>query len=151
MKAVLDHVGIAVSDLQASLAFFKDVLGLHVEASEEIASQRVRATFLNTGQSTFEMLEATAARPTLTLRNTTEFQVGYMVVDKDQMVVALYPPCGDNCPKLQQGASVAIPYANIGGYTNASTEAVVMWWTYTRQADGSLKATGAVQTKNIRL
>ncbi len=61
MKAVLDHVGIAVSDLQASLAFFRDVLGLHVEASEEIASQRVRATFLNTGQSTLEMLEATAA------------------------------------------------------------------------------------------
>lgn len=61
MKAVLDHVGIAVSDLQASLAFFKEVLDLHVEASEEIASQRVRATFLNAGQSTFEMLEATAA------------------------------------------------------------------------------------------
>ena len=61
MKAVLDHVGIAVSDLSASLAFFKDVLGLHVEASEEIASARVRATFLNTGQSTFEMLEATSA------------------------------------------------------------------------------------------
>ncbi len=61
MKAVLDHVGIAVSDLQASLAFFRDVLGLHVEESEEIVSQRVRATFINTGQSTFEMLEATAA------------------------------------------------------------------------------------------
>ncbi len=61
MKAVLDHVGIAVSDLQASLAFFKDVLGLHVEASEEIVSQRVRATFLDTGRSTFEMLEATSA------------------------------------------------------------------------------------------
>ena len=96
-------------------------------------------------------LEATAAKPTLTLKNGTEFQVGYMVVDKDQMVVAMYPPCGDNCPKLAQGAQVAIPYTNIGGYTNASTEATVMWWTYTRQADGSLKATGAVQTKNIRL
>jgi len=60
MKAVLDHVGIAVSDLQASLAFFKDVLGLHVESVEDVASQRVRATFLNTGQSTLEMLEATA-------------------------------------------------------------------------------------------
>ena len=60
MKAVLDHVGIAVSDLQASLAFFKDVLGLHVESSEEVASQRVRATFVNTGQSSLEMLEATA-------------------------------------------------------------------------------------------
>lgn len=60
MRAVLDHVGIAVSDLQASLAFFKDVLGLHVESSEEVSSQRVRATFLHTGQSTLEMLEATA-------------------------------------------------------------------------------------------
>jgi methylmalonyl-CoA epimerase len=60
MKAVLDHVGIAVSDLAASLAFFEDVLGLHVETSEEVASQRVRATFLDTGRSTFELLEATA-------------------------------------------------------------------------------------------
>lgn len=61
MRAFLDHVGIAVGDLQASLAFFKDVLGLHVDSSEEIASQRVRATFVNTGQSTLELLEATAA------------------------------------------------------------------------------------------
>jgi methylmalonyl-CoA epimerase len=60
VKAVLDHVGIAVGDLQASLAFFKDALGLHVESSEEVASQRVRATFLSTGQSTLEMLEPTA-------------------------------------------------------------------------------------------
>ena len=60
MKAVLDHVGIAVSDLQASLAFFKDVLGLHVEETEEVAAQRVRATFLGAGQSTLEMLEATS-------------------------------------------------------------------------------------------
>jgi methylmalonyl-CoA epimerase len=60
MKAVLDHVGIAVSDLQASLAFFRDVLGLHVETSEAIASQQVRAHFLSTGQSTLEVLEATS-------------------------------------------------------------------------------------------
>ena len=60
MKAVLDHVGIAVSDLQASLAFFRDALGLHVESTEEVGSQRVRATFLSTGQSTLEMLEPTA-------------------------------------------------------------------------------------------
>jgi len=60
MKAVLDHVGIAASDLQASLAFFKDVLGLHVESSEEVVSQRVRAHFLSAGQSTLELLEATS-------------------------------------------------------------------------------------------
>ena len=60
MKAVLDHVGIAVSDLQAALAFFRDVLGLHVDASEDVVSQRVRATFVAAGQSTLELLEATA-------------------------------------------------------------------------------------------
>jgi methylmalonyl-CoA epimerase len=60
MRAVLDHVGIAVSDLQASLAFFREVLGLDVESSEEVASQHVRATFLSAGQSSLEMLEATA-------------------------------------------------------------------------------------------
>ncbi len=60
MKAILDHIGIAVSDLPASLAFFRDVLGLHLEASEEIASQKVRAHFLSTGRSSLEILEATA-------------------------------------------------------------------------------------------
>ncbi len=61
MKAVLDHIGIAVGDLPASLAFFRDTLGLHLEASEEIASQKVRAHFLSTGRSSLEILEATAA------------------------------------------------------------------------------------------
>src|SRR5687767_4822487 len=61
MKTVLDHVGFAESDLQAALAFFRDVLGLYVETSEEVVSQKVRATFVSTGQATLEMLEATAS------------------------------------------------------------------------------------------
>ncbi len=60
MKAWLDHVGIAVSDLELSLTFFRDVLGLHVEPPEEVASQKVRAHFLHMGPSSLEMLEATA-------------------------------------------------------------------------------------------
>ena len=61
MKAILDHIGIAVSDLPVSLAFFRDTLGLHLETSEEVASQKVRAHFLAAGRSSLEMLEATAA------------------------------------------------------------------------------------------
>lgn len=60
MKAVLDHVGIAVRDLKEALAFFRDALGLEVEAAEEVASQRVRAHFVPTGSSSLELLEATA-------------------------------------------------------------------------------------------
>jgi len=60
MKAILDHVGIAVGDLETSLAFYRDVLGLEVEAPEEVPSQRVRAHFIPVGESTLELLEATA-------------------------------------------------------------------------------------------
>src|SRR5439155_23947958 len=60
MKAVLDHVGIAVKDLREALAFYRDALGLEVEAPEDVASQRVRAHFIPTGESSLELLEATA-------------------------------------------------------------------------------------------
>jgi methylmalonyl-CoA epimerase len=60
MKAVLDHVGIAVQDLGAALAFYRDALGLEVEAPEEVTSQRVRAHFLPVGSANLELLEATA-------------------------------------------------------------------------------------------
>ena len=61
MKAILDHVGIAVGDLGEAFAFYRDVLGLEVEAPEDVASQRVRAHFIPVGDSTLELLEATAA------------------------------------------------------------------------------------------
>ncbi|MGE5244608.1 MAG: methylmalonyl-CoA epimerase [Betaproteobacteria bacterium] len=60
MKAVLDHIGIAVKDLPAALAFYRDALGLEVEAPEEVASQRVRAHFVPVGSAALELLEATA-------------------------------------------------------------------------------------------
>ena len=61
MKAILDHVGIAVEDVAKALAFYRDALGLEVEAAEEVPTQRVRAHFIPTGQAALELLEATAA------------------------------------------------------------------------------------------
>lgn len=61
MKATLDHVGIAVGDLAQALAFYRDALGLEVEAPEEVPSQRVRAHLVPVGESTIELLEPTAA------------------------------------------------------------------------------------------
>jgi methylmalonyl-CoA/ethylmalonyl-CoA epimerase len=59
MKARLDHIGIAIASLDDALAFYRDALGLEVEAPEEVASQRVRAHFIAVGDSTIELLEAT--------------------------------------------------------------------------------------------
>jgi methylmalonyl-CoA epimerase len=60
MKAEIDHVGVAVGDLSASLAFFRDALGLELQPSEEVPSQRVRAHFLEAGEATVELVEPTA-------------------------------------------------------------------------------------------
>ena len=60
MKVKIDHIGIAVGDLAGALAFFRDALGLDVEAPEDVASQRVRAHFLPLGDSSIELLEGTA-------------------------------------------------------------------------------------------
>jgi LAO/AO transport system kinase len=58
--AQLDHVGIAVSDLDAALAFYCDALGLEAEVPEDVAAQRVRAHFIPAGVAALELLEATA-------------------------------------------------------------------------------------------
>ena len=60
MKAKLDHIGIAVANLDEALAFYRDALGLEVESPEEVPSQRVRAHFIPVGESAIELLEATA-------------------------------------------------------------------------------------------
>lgn len=60
MKATIDHIGIAVSNLEEALKFYRDALGLEVDAPEEVASQRVRAHFIPAGEAAIELLEATA-------------------------------------------------------------------------------------------
>jgi len=59
MKATLDHIGIAVANIDEALRFYRDALGLEIEAPEAVSSQRVRAHFIPLGQSALELLEAT--------------------------------------------------------------------------------------------
>ena len=49
-----------MSDLDAALTFYRDALGLQVEAPEDVASQRVRAHVIPAGEAALELLEATA-------------------------------------------------------------------------------------------
>lgn len=59
MKVTLDHVGIAVADLSAALAFYRDALGLEIEAPE-IVAHHLRVQFIPAGEAALELLEATA-------------------------------------------------------------------------------------------
>ena len=60
MTASLDHIGIAVRDLDTALAFYRDALGLELGRVEEVASQHVRAQFVPVGGTALELLEATS-------------------------------------------------------------------------------------------
>ena len=60
MKAILDHIGIAVANLDEALAFYRDALGLEVQVPEDVPSQRVRVHFMPAGGAAIELLEATA-------------------------------------------------------------------------------------------
>ncbi len=61
MKAILDHVGIAVGNIDEALTFYRDALGLEIEPAEEVASERVRAHIVPVGASALELLEPTAS------------------------------------------------------------------------------------------
>jgi methylmalonyl-CoA/ethylmalonyl-CoA epimerase len=59
MTPTVDHVGIAVRDLEAALRFYRDALGLPVGPPEEVVSQGVRVRFVQTGGTALELIEAT--------------------------------------------------------------------------------------------
>jgi LAO/AO transport system kinase len=56
----IDHVGIAVADVEASLKFFTGVLGLTSSDTEDITGQNSRIRFVNTGDAKLELVEALA-------------------------------------------------------------------------------------------
>jgi methylmalonyl-CoA/ethylmalonyl-CoA epimerase len=59
MKAILDHIGIAVSNIDDALVFYRDALGVDVEPPEDVPSQGVRTRFIPLAGTALELLEAT--------------------------------------------------------------------------------------------
>ena len=55
----IDHIGIAVGDLQKALSFYRDQIGLVFNGIEEIDEQKVRVAFFPIGESEIELLEST--------------------------------------------------------------------------------------------
>jgi len=55
----LDHVGIAVENLEASLAVYEGILGMKLHGTEEVVEQKVRTAFLPLGETEVELLEST--------------------------------------------------------------------------------------------
>lgn len=56
----VDHVGIAVKDLAASVKWYEETLGLHSKGTEVVQEQQVTVAFLPCGDSELELPESTS-------------------------------------------------------------------------------------------
>ncbi len=61
MTNKINHIGIAVRSIAESTPLYRDVLGMTLEGSEEVAEQKVKVAFFAVGESRIELLEPTSA------------------------------------------------------------------------------------------
>ena len=53
----IEHIGIAVANLEEAIRFYEGVLGLTCYGIEEVADQKVRTAFFMVGETKIELLE----------------------------------------------------------------------------------------------
>lgn len=55
----IEHIGIAVKNIDESIKYYENVLGLKCYAVEEVKDQKVKTVFFMVGQTKIELLEST--------------------------------------------------------------------------------------------
>ena len=60
MLSKINHIGIAVQSIDATLPFYRDQLGMELLGCEEVAEQKVKVAMLAVGESKIELLEPTS-------------------------------------------------------------------------------------------
>lgn len=55
----IEHIGIAVENLEESIRYYEEVLNLKCYAIEEVKDQKVRTAFFQVGDTKIELLEST--------------------------------------------------------------------------------------------
>ncbi|MFV0564670.1 MAG: methylmalonyl-CoA epimerase [Flavobacteriaceae bacterium] len=56
----IEHIGIAVENLDESIKYYEDVLGMKCYAVEEVVDQKVKTAFFLVGNTKIELLESTS-------------------------------------------------------------------------------------------
>ncbi len=55
----VDHIGIAVKNLNETLKFYEEILGIKCVSTEVVEEQKVKVAFLPIGDTEVELLEST--------------------------------------------------------------------------------------------
>jgi len=65
MITKINHIGIAVSSVDAYLKFYTEALGLKLDEIEVVEEQKVRTAIIKVGESKIELLESTDPEGTI--------------------------------------------------------------------------------------
>lgn len=61
----IEHIGIAVNDLDTAIEFYEKLLGQKCYSIEEVAEQKVRTAFFKLGETKIELLQSTDEEGTI--------------------------------------------------------------------------------------
>ncbi|HEY2771521.1 MAG TPA: methylmalonyl-CoA epimerase [Solirubrobacteraceae bacterium] len=93
MLSAIDHVGIAVEDLEAAITLYRDNLGMPLVHRETVTEQGVDAVLLDVGDGHIELLAPldpeTPVGKFLTRKGPGLHHVAYRVADVEQTLQAL--------------------------------------------------------------
>jgi methylmalonyl-CoA epimerase len=93
MLSIIDHVGVAVEDIDAALALYRDALAMPLVHRETVTEQGVDAALLDVGDGHIELLQPlgpdTAVGKFLARRGPGLHHVAYRVPDVDAALSAL--------------------------------------------------------------
>jgi methylmalonyl-CoA/ethylmalonyl-CoA epimerase len=93
MFSAIDHVGVAVEDLEAALTLYRNSLGMPLVHRETISEQGVEAALLDVGESHVELLQPlgpdTAVGKFLVRRGSGLHHVAYRVESVDETLATL--------------------------------------------------------------
>lgn len=93
MLSAIDHIGIAVEDLDAAVKLYRDTLGMPLVHRETVAEQGVEAVLLDVGESHVELLAPlspdTAVGKFLAKRGSGLHHVAYRVPSVDDTLTEL--------------------------------------------------------------
>ena len=111
----IDHIGVAVEDIEGSLALYRDAFGMEVAHREIVEEQGVEAVLLNVGENHVELLAPlgpdTPVGKFLAKRGAGLHHVAYQVSDIEATLAALRDagqPLIDKTPRVGiRGALVA--------------------------------------------
>src|ERR1700757_3987809 len=93
MLGAIDHVGVAVEDIDAALALYRDALGMPLVHRETVTEQGVDAVLLDVGDGHIELLSPLSAETPvgkfLARKGPGLHHVAYRVADVEQTLQAL--------------------------------------------------------------